>query len=97
MFKRADTARKTSGTVEFPRERRRQEKKLYREVAMIPAKMTARYCRIPSQTSAGTRRNERIGSSRRNIAIFKRTVTDRMRQKAWQMEDLRASLSPFPW
>lgn len=28
MFKRADTARKISGTVEFPRERRRQEKKL---------------------------------------------------------------------
>ena len=34
--------------------------------------MTARYCRIPSQTSAGTCRNERIGSSRRNTAAFKK-------------------------
>ena len=42
MFNTAETARNTSGTTEFPTDRRKEAKKLYRKIPGIPIKITNR-------------------------------------------------------
>ena len=56
----ADTPRNTNGIVEFPIALKRQAKKLYTDVAIIPANITIKYSFMPPNTLSGTLKNTSI-------------------------------------
>lgn len=62
--------------MEFPSERSREAKKLYRKIPISPAKITVRYSFIKFTSSSGVRRNQMIQSMpKAKIRILSTIVT----------------------
>ena len=96
MFSTAETARNTRGTTEFPRERSREAKKLYRKIPASPAKITSRYSRIRDTRPSGVRSAQMIQSSPRKTARLSAAVTAPSRAKEARIPSFSPRVSFWP-